>query len=208
MNVYELDGYTLSLLYEDDSDAARTLYSAGFLQSYNKAYMEIQRTKYRPVMWEEETLTNNAFLMSALSRRCRGIIKVSQYQDYSTDAGGYQSPAIGFITDGLYIRLPNGYAESTAWVQYYHLCPDLANAAPTVAPETADETNTPQIPDESHVLLASMAAADFCRARKKEDRVESHMAEYYRVLRTLQPYEANSPARQFKNTLRSFSGWK
>lgn len=208
MNVYDMDGYTLNLLYEDVSDANRTEYAPLFLRSYNRAYGELQRTRYRPSMWEDVSVVSHAFALSDLSHECAGIIKVSQYQDFTEDAGFIASPPLLFIMrDAGTVVLPH-YGGDAAHVHYYCRYPALKNNTPTVEPEESDEENTPQIPEEAHVLLCLLAAADSCRRRRRIDLADAHMREYYRVLGTIQPYDPNNPVRQMRNLFGNFNGWK
>lgn len=208
MNVYELDEHTLRLLYEDVTDANRAAHAADFLRGYNQAYAELQRTKYRPCRWEQVTLRDRSFTLTGLSYRCAGVVKVSRNRDYDARTGYAQSPPLTFaMRDPDTVVLPN-YDGESACVQYLFRYPDLENAAPAAEPEEETETNTPQIPQEAHILLALTAAADEYRRRRQGGMADEMADERVRILRTLHPYEPGAAARRARNLYGDYNGWK
>lgn len=206
MNVYELDGYALDLLCEEMTDANRTAFAPGFLRSYNRAYAELQRAVYRPWRWERVTLADQSFRISALAYACAGLVKVSRSQDFSGDSLCAVSPPLPFaMRDADTVALP-GYGGAEAWALYHFLYPDLRNGDPLTEPAEPDETNTPQIPAAAHPALAMLAAADFCRRRRRADLAALHMAEYRRLAAGLMPREPGASARRFRHLYREGEG--
>lgn len=208
MNVYELDTETLRMVYEDVSDANRTAYSAGFLQSYNVAYAELQRDVYKPIGYEEVAVENNRFAVSDLSYDCRSVIRLGQYQDFSEEAGYIISPEIKFTSQHGYIYIDRWYTGDSVWVEYLKKYKPLKNDTPTIEPEEATETNTPQIPEEAHRLLCRMAAADFFQMRRKPDLAAAQMWNYEREKKGLHRDMPEERGMNPRNLFWNFNGWR
>lgn len=206
MNVYEMDACVLDMVYEDVNDTNRTEYAPIFLRSYNRAYSELQRTLYHPRVWEQVTLTGNSFDMTSLSGPCIAIEKVSRHKDFSDEVGLRPAPPLAFaVNEPNVIVAPN--SGDSVWVYYETRYPELKNDTPTVEPDEADEENTPQIPEDAHIMLCLMAAHDFFMRRRRDDLAGNRMQEYYRVKGTLSHYsQSYKPC--FTNMYGDYRGWK
>ena len=126
MNVYELTTQTLTnCKFSDTTDATtRSDNEAACIRSFNTAYRRICREKLHLWYTEEVTLdTAKCFAMSSLSKKAIKILKISQYQDYSEDAGEIESPAYPWDKyDGAgTIVVPAAEASGTVFVEYEYM---------------------------------------------------------------------------------------
>jgi hypothetical protein len=126
MNVYELTTQTLTnCKFSDTTDATtRSDNEKAFITSFNTAYRRICREKLH--LWYTEEVTLDAakcFVMSSLSKKAIKILKISQYQDYSEDAGYIESPPYPWDKyDGAgTIVVPAATASTAVFVEYEYM---------------------------------------------------------------------------------------
>lgn len=159
MNVYELVKETLAqcgIVEPDASDYAEK--KPLFLTSFYEGYRKICREKLHPWTTEEVTLdANRCFDTKTLKKRLVQILDITQYRDYSAEAGGAKSQSYTWdLYDGNgVICIPAAPANSKAFIEYEYMPEPLKVTYNVKGANTGSEIpiNEPISDDEAAALV-------------------------------------------------------
>lgn len=159
MNTYTLDTLSLQYIRRPVDDQARLELSEFFTTAYNEIYRRIMSECYKLSHSEVMTLDGEkAFSVDALSKRLIRIRRITTL---------YNAKLMWERGDDDMISVKT--ASPRVIVSYYYMPTLLTNSTPTAMPITADDTNTPIIPEEYHNVFSLWAAYRYMHSRRKSD---------------------------------------
>lgn len=199
MNTYELDTRTLKALNLEVSDENREKHSALFLSAYNVAYLDICRNYIRPTVWEQVSLENRCFAISALQKDLVEILKVAKERDFD---GGSLQEQTGYEfreREMGKIIVPMIGDVQQCWVKYEHMPEPLVNDTPT-----AKDNNT-SVPSlivgaSKQIALCYFAAHMYYASLKKPSSAEYNYNLYLRICNSLKGRVAPGTPLEYTNT--------
>lgn len=157
MNFYQLYTAVLAQLGITDPDADdREEYLQLVKPELNEAYRKIARE--RAHLWTTEAVTldaNKCFSTSNLTEKITKILKISVYQDFSSDISGSQAASLyWYKQDGSgSIYVPAATASSTVYVKYEYMPANLEETY-NVSGASTDKT----IPVDEAITAAEATA--------------------------------------------------
>jgi hypothetical protein len=163
MNTYELLEQSLKRGGFAVTDANKNLYGPIALRGYNEGYRAWASSHQADLRkWSIVTLsatkTFDLTALNATNETVNTILKVSQYQDFTADAGYAESSPLDFdMVDFDTVVVPQAEPSGTVYVQYRINPADLALPTPTSA---TGATSPSYMPTQYHDALVFKGIAE------------------------------------------------